>query len=338
MMRANLRDIVTKIEMIVPLKATDTVLDIGCNDGTLLDSYQTSGLDKIGFDPAVNIVQSARDKGLEVVNDFFTHSAFAKVRPGKKARAVTSIAMFYDLEQPGSFVKDVSQLLADDGVWVIELSYLPFMLQKNSFDTVCHEHLEYYTLRQIEYLLKPEKLQVYKLEFNDANGGSFRIFIRRAAVGSPPAEDAAIIAATRVREKELLLDTDHPYEAFATASEKVRDDLKRLLSELQAAGKVVHAYGASTKGNTILQYCAVDYRNVARAADRNPEKWGRRTLGTDIPIISEEQSRAEKPDYYLVLPWHFMEVFIKREEDFLKRGGKFIIPMPEVKVVGFGEV
>ena len=333
-MRANLSDLVTKAEKFVELKNGDTVLDIGCNDGTLLCFYQNEGLDKLGFDPAQNIAEIAKGKGLNVVNDFFSFEAYTKARPNVKAKLVTSIAMFYDLEEPRKFVHDVASLLADDGVWVIEQSYLPFMLEKNSFDTICHEHLEYYSLKQIEWMLERENLQVQKIEFNDINGGSFRLFIRQRRFGDIPPIEALEISRVRENEKSLGLETDAPYKAFCEASLKVGQDLRNLLIELKESGKSVYLYGASTKGNTILQFCDIDQNLVKKAADRNPDKWERFTLGTNIPIISEEQARAENPDYFLVLPWHFFEGFKKREEAFIKRGGKFILPLPEVQIIG----
>jgi hypothetical protein len=312
-MRANLLDIVTEAEKFVELKHGDTVLDIGCNDGTLLCSYQTQGLDKLGFDPAQNIVEIAKGKGLNVVNDFFSFETYAKVRPNVKAKVVTSIAMFYDLEEPSKFVHDVASLLADDGVWIIEQSYLPFMLERNSFDTICHEHLEYYSLKQIEWMLEREKLQVHKIEFNDINGGSFRLFIRPHNFGYVAENRAIDISRIREKEKVIGLDTDAPYKAFRESSLKVCEDLRNLLIGLKESDKSVYIYGASTKGNTILPFCDIAQNLVKKAADRNPDKWGRFTLGTNIPIISEEQARAENPDYFLVLPWHFFEVFKKRE-------------------------
>jgi hypothetical protein len=333
-MRANLSDIVTKAEKFVELKNGDTVLDIGCNDGTLLCCYQNEGLDKLGFDPAQNIAEIAKGKGLNVLNDFFSFEAYTKARPNVKAKIVTSIAMFYDLEEPRKFVHDVASLLADDGVWVIEQSYLPFMLDKNSFDTICHEHLEYYSLKQIEWMLERENLQIQKIEFNDINGGSFRLFIRQRRFGDIPHTEALEISRVRENEKALGLETDAPYKAFREASLKVGQDLRNLLIELKESSKSVYLYGASTKGNTILQFCDIDHNLVKKAADRNPDKWGRFTLGTNIPIISEEQARAENPDYFLVLPWHFFEVFKKREEAFLKQGGKFILPLPDVQIIG----
>jgi hypothetical protein len=333
LMRINLGSIAASVESVADLRSGDTVLDIGCNDGTLLDSYGVKGLDKVGFDPVLSIARSATEKGIFVVNDFFSSQRFREVRPGRKPRAITSIAMFYDLEQPLEFAKDVAGLLADGGVWVIELSYLPTMLAKISFDTVCHEHLEFYALRQIDWMAERAGLTVGRVELNEVNGGSFRVLLRKRGL-EWRAADRETVEAMRRRERDLGLDTDAPYRSFRDASQRIRDELQRLLQGLKAKGKKVYVYGASTKGNTLLQYCGIDHRLVDKAADRNPEKWGRHTLGTGIPIISEEQARAEKPDYFLVLPWHFFSGFVTREAEFLAHGGKFILPLPQVKIVG----
>jgi NDP-4-keto-2,6-dideoxyhexose 3-C-methyltransferase len=337
MMRAHLRDIAAKIEQMVDLRGGDIVLDIGCNDGTLLDSYQTAGIDKLGFDPAGNVVESARQKGLDVVNDFFSFQSYVKVRPNMKVRVITSIAMFYDLENPRQFIRDVASVLSDDGIWVLELSYLPLMLQKNSYDTICHEHLEYYALKPIEGMLQREQLQVHRIEFNDINGGSFRLYIRKDTFGPVLQHDRLFLDKVRADERALGLDKDRPYMLFREAVSRLRGELRGLLVELREAGKSVYVYGASTKGNIILQFCGIDNALVAKAADRNPMKWGMRTLGTGIPIVSEEEARSENPDYFLVLPWHFLASFINREKIFLNRGGKFIVPLPEVQIVGKDE-
>jgi hypothetical protein len=333
-MRANLRDIVQKIESMVRLAPGDVVADIGCNDGTLLSYYRDSGIDRLGFDPAENVSRLAREKGLEVVRDFFSSAAFRRARPGKKARVVTSIAMFYDLEDPGVFAGEVAAIMAEDGVWVIELSYLPFMLSNNSYDTICHEHLEYYSLRQIRWMLDRHGLKVHGIEFNDINGGSFRLFIRREETGPVPGEIQQTIRAVEEREERLGLATDAPYLRFKERAVKVSRELRSFLADITSSGKKVYIYGASTKGNTILQYCGIDRTLIAKAADRNPEKWGKRTPGSDIPIISEDEARRESPDYFLVLPWPFIDVFTRREQEFLARGGKFILPLPEVRTIG----
>jgi NDP-4-keto-2,6-dideoxyhexose 3-C-methyltransferase len=335
-MRSHLAEIAAAAETRCVLQPGDTVLDIGCNDGTLLCSYRTQALDRVGIDASANTVKLAREKGLEVVNSYFSAAAFASVRPNRKARVITSIAMFYDLEDPRQFAADVASILADDGLWVIELSYLPLMLQQNSYDTVCHEHLEYYSLKPIEWLLAAENLMVQDIEFNEINGGSFRLFIRRQNNSGNGATET--VRDVRAAEECLQLDTDLTYRSFAGNAFRVRDDLKTLLTRLIKEEQKIYLYGASTKGNTILQFCEIDNSMVPKAAERNANKWGRHTLGTNIEIISEAQARDEQPDYFLVLPWHFFNEFKLREKTFLERGGKFILPLPEVKVVGISDL
>jgi len=333
-MRDNLREIAHKAEKMAALQPGDTVLDIGCNDGTLLKSYATEDPDRIGFDPAGDVTQYALGHGIQVEKFFFSAELYRLARPNRPARIVTSIAMLYDLENPLAFTREVASVLAPDGVWVIELSYVVRMLQTNSFDTICHEHLEYYALRQIEWMASHAGLVLHDVEFNDINGGSFRLFLRPESAGSVPVECAARIAAARAEESRISLDTEVPYEAFRAGATRVRSDVQRLIEEIHGRGEKVYVYGASTKGNVILQYCGIDATVIPAAADRNPDKWGSHMLGTGIPIISEEQGRSDRPDYFLVLPYHFVAEFRKREKKYLSSGGKFILPIPEVRVVG----
>lgn len=333
-MRDNLAGIAQMAEDLAGVQAGDLVIDIGCNDGTLLKSYRTKGLRLLGFDPASNIVEYAKANGVPVVNDFFSAANLRAVYPEEKPKVITSIAMFYDLENPHLFVGDIKSLLHERGIWILELSYLPTMLEMNSFDTLCHEHLEYYSLAPLERLLAEHQLEVVDVTLNDINGGSFRIAVGHAGKISPPAEARARVQQLRLREFELALDTDAPYAVFRKNIEKIRKDLLAFLKKAKAQKKRVHGYGASTKGNTILQYCGVTPALVPAVADRNQDKWGSFTIGTNLPIISEEASRKQKPDYYLVLPWHFIAEFKKREAEFLARGGKFLLPMPEVHLVG----
>ena len=332
-MTENLHGIAQGAEAIVGLESGDLVVDIGCNDGTLLDGYQAKGLRYLGFDPS-DVGRYAVEKGYEVVHDFYNYEALHRRRPDQKAKVVTSIAMFYDLEQPRVFVADVAQALAERGIWVMELHYLPTMLEANAFDAIVHEHLEYYSLATIERLVGEEGLEVVAAELNDMNGGSIRLFIGHAGQHEQSSEQAAGLRDLRIAEFEMALDSPEPYEAFRVRVERVRDELAAMCREFVAAGKTIHVYGASTKGNTILQFAGIDNTLIAAAADRNPDKWGSETIATKIPIISEEDSRAAKPDYYLALPWHFLDEFIERESEFLARGGKFIVPLPEVRVVG----
>jgi hypothetical protein len=331
-MTRNLHQIAAQAEAMVNLSPGDLVIDIGCNDGTLLDGYRASDLRHLGFDPS-DVSRYAVEKGYEVVRDFYSHEHVQQRYVDRKARIITSIAMFYDLEYPCAFVEEVSRTLADDGVWVIELHYLPAMLDMNQFDAIVHEHLEYYSLAVIERLLGDAGLRAVRAEVNDINGGSIRLFIRRAGHFEADGEDAATLQQLRVREFEMALDAPEPYERFAAAAERVREDLAATCRRIVEEGKTIHVYGASTKGNTILQYAGIDRTLVPYAADRNPDKHGSETIGTGIPIISEAQSRELRPDYYLALPWHFLDEFLDRERAFLERGGQFIVPMPEVRVV-----
>jgi hypothetical protein len=332
-MTENLHGIARGVEAIVSLESGDLVVDIGCNDGTLLDGYQAEGLRYLGFDPS-DVARYAIEKGYDVVNDFYSAQALRARRPDQKAKAITSIAMFYDLEYPRTFVADVAEALAERGIWVMELHYLPMMLEANAFDAIVHEHLEYYSLAVIERLVGEEGLEVVSAELNDMNGGSIRLFIGHAGQHTRTPEQLEALSALRVKEFELALDSPEPYEAFRLGSERVRDDLIAMCKQFHDEGKKIHVYGASTKGNTILQYAGLDNSYIEAAADRNPDKFGSETIATKIPIISEEDSRAMNPDYYLALPWHFLEEFLEREQEFLKRGGKFIVPLPEVRVVG----
>jgi NDP-4-keto-2,6-dideoxyhexose 3-C-methyltransferase len=331
-MTANLHEIAMQAEAMADLRAGDLVIDIGCNDGTLLDGYHAASLNYLGFDPS-DVGRHAVEKGYEVVRDFYSYDHLHQRRVDRKARIITSIAMFYDLEHPCAFVEEVARALADDGVWVMELHYLPTMLAMNQFDAIVHEHLEYYSLAVIERVLSEAGLGVVRSELNPINGGSVRLFIRRAANFSATGEDAERLQRLRVREFEMALDAPEPYEHFAAAAEGVRKDLAAVCRNLVEEGKTIHIYGASTKGNTILQYAGIDSSLIPYAADRNPDKHGSETIGTGIPIISEERSRELQPDYYLALPWHFMDEFLGRESEFLDRGGQFIVPMPEVRIV-----
>jgi hypothetical protein len=336
-MTENLHGIARAIEDLVQLQPGDLVVDIGCNDGTLFDGYHAKELRFLGFDPS-DISHYAVEKGYDVVKDFYSHEALRRRHPDQKASAITTIAMLYDLEQPRSFVVDVAEALAERGIWVIELHYLPTMLEMNAFDVIVHEHLEYYSLAVLERLLGEGGLEVVSAELNDINGGSIRLFVGHEGRHERSAEQAERLQELRVKEFELALDSPEPYEEFRRNVERVRDELAATCRRICDEGKTIHVYGASTKGNTILQYAGIDNSLISAAADRNPDKWGSETIGTKIPIISEEESRAMKPDYYLALPWHFLDEFIKRESEFLARGGRFIVPLPEVRLVRAQEV
>ncbi len=333
-MRDHLASITRMAASIAQPNAGDLVMDIGCNDGTLLKSYQTPGLKILGFDPATNIVAYAKANGVPVVNDFFSAASFRQASPDQKPKIITSIAMFYDLENPHSFVGDIKSILHEQGVWILELSYLPSMLEMNSFDTICHEHLEYYSLAPMERLLAEHDLEVLDVTLNDINGGSFCLAVGHAGRVNPTEAARERVQELRLKEFEMALDTDAPYAEFRKNIVKIKKDLLAFLKKAKTQKKLVHGYGASTKGNITLQYCGITPKLLPAVADRNPDKWGSHTIGTNIPIISEEDSRKKKPHYYLVLPWHFIDEFKQREQEFLAHGGKFLLPMPTVRLVG----
>jgi len=329
-MRDHLKGIADEAAGMVEKKDA-SVLDIGCNDGTLLNSYH-KGFIKFGIDPS-DVAQEIKGD-IKVVQDTFPSEQLEQVARHAKFDIITSIAMFYDLEDPVAFVKNIKQSLAPDGIWIFEMSYMPTMLKMNSYDTICHEHLEYYSLAVIEEILERASMKVVRVGMNDINGGSIRCYATHGENFRFTRKDYAhTLDALRQEEFDLELDTDKPYRNFQERINVHREELTSLLKKLKSEGMKIHLYGASTKGNTILQWCGIDRFIIDYAADRNPDKNGARTLGTDIPIIDEAASRAMNPDYYLVLPWHFKKEFLEREKETLNRGIGMIFPLPTIEVI-----
>lgn len=327
-MRNHLKNIVESVTQLIN-KANASVLDIGCNDGTLLNFYPTS-YEKFGCDPS-DVAQEV--KTAKVVQDIFPSEQLFNLLKGKQLDVITSIAMFYDLESPVDFVNGIKKYLAPNGVWIFEMSYMPRMLELDSYDTICHEHLEFYSLAVLEKICTIAGMKIFKIEFNDINGGSIRCYATHKEFGGyDNVENQKLLNEIRHKEFDLELDTDKPYIAFQQRIETLKNDTYTLIAKLKKEGKKIHIYGASTKGNTILQWCNIDSTLVDYAAERNPDKYGATTLGTNIPIISEEESRAMNPDYYLVLPWHFKDEFVVREKEALEKGTGFIFPVPKVEV------
>lgn len=327
-MRNHLKDIVDTTLLLLN-KDKSNVLDIGCNDGTLLD-YYPQNFEKYGCDPS-DVAQEV--KNAKVVQDIFPSAELNSVMGNSKMDIITSIAMFYDLENPVDFVKNIKHFLSSEGIWVFEMSYMPHMLELDSYDTICHEHLEFYSLAVLEKIAAMAGMKIFKIAFNDINGGSIRCYATHTESGLyTNKENHKFMNEIRQKEFDLELDTDKPYVAFQYRIEKVKNDLHDLLVDLKRQGKKVHVYGASTKGNTILQWCDINSMLVEYAAERNPDKYGAFTLGTNIPIIIEAESRAMNPDYYLVLPWHFKAEFIQREKEALEKGTGFIFPIPKIDI------
>ncbi len=329
-MRSHLQEIAEQA-LTMSGQVAGRALDIGCNDGTLLRCYPAT-MTKVGIDPSDIAQEISGD--ITVIQDVFPSNELVTRMGETLFDIITSIAMFYDLEDPVAFTRGIKRMLAPDGLWVFEMSYMPLMLKMNSYDTICHEHLEYYSLAVIENILRRAEMKVVNAELNSINGGSIRCFATHTSSFAYRREEfAQNLQRLRQDEFDLELDTDKPYKNFQDHINVHREELMSLLKKLKKEGKRIHLYGASTKGNTILQWCGIDNRIVDVAADRNPDKHGAFTLGTDIPIVSEEQSRAMQPDYYLVLPWHFKGEFLQREKAMLDRGTRLIFPLPTIEVV-----
>ncbi len=329
-MRDHLRSIATEAAALSNASRA-MVLDIGCNDGTLL-GYYPDDYSKVGVDPA-NVALSSPIR-FQLIQDVFPSEELRNVPGFRKFDIITSIAMFYDLEDPVAFARGIREFLAPDGVWIFEMSYMPSMLETNSYDTICHEHLEYYSLAVIENILRRADLKAFRATLNPINGGSIRVYAAHIAnfrFKNPAYTEE--LRNLRQREFDMELDTDKPYRNFQDRINVHRQELNALLKKLKRDGKRLHIYGASTKGNTILQWCGIDNRIIDFAAERNPDKFGAQTLGTDIPIISEEDSRKMRPDYYLVLPWHFATEFLARERETIAGGTGMIFPLPHIKIV-----
>lgn len=341
-MRDALATIASTGETLMHLSAGDSVLDIGCNDGTLLAAYRTPGIFRIGFDPARNLAAYSSKIADRIVVGFYEREAFLADPDlrGKRPKLVTSIAMFYDLEDPRRFVADIREVMDPNGLWIVQMSYLPLMLSQNEIGNVCHEHLEYYSLASLEYLLDLEGFAIVDAELNDVNGGSICAYIRRKDADENTFADPTYralamerVQTLRQEEAKLRLDSKEPYLEFATWVERIKNDVVSFVRDHAKQGRTTYVYGASTKGNTVLQYYGLDSSVIAGAAERNRDKWGRVTVGTHIPIVSEEDARAAKPDFFLVLPWHFLREFQEREKQYLLDGGRFIVPAPHFALI-----
>jgi C-methyltransferase C-terminal domain/Putative zinc binding domain/Methyltransferase domain len=312
------------------LKPGDTVLDIGSNDCTSLKAYSVTGLTRVGIDPTGQKFIDYYPDEVKLVTDFFSATAFRSVSQAP-AKVVTSIAMFYDLEDPIAFAREIESILAPDGIWHFEQSYMPSMLRMSSYDTICHEHLEFYSLSVVKKILDAAELKIIDVQMNAVNGGSFAVSAakKKSSVKANP----TVVDWLLEQEGRMGLHTPRPYREFEDRVYRHREDLQRLLQALVADGKRIVGYGASTKGNVVLQFCGISEKELCAVAEVNPDKFGRFTPGSNIPIISEAEARAMKPDYFLVLPWHFKEGILRREQAFLDAGGKMIFPFPEIEIV-----
>ncbi len=319
------------LEALVDLRPEDTVLDIGSNDGTLLGSYAIDGIRRLGIDPTAARFLEFYPENSEVLADFFSVKAYRSLSD-TPARVITSVAMFYDLERPADFARDVAACLAEDGVWHFEQSYMPSMLRLTSYDTVCHEHLEYYSLEVISRILAEAGLDLIDVRFNSVNGGSFAV--TAAPSGSSRSRQDVLVDWLMRQEERLGLRTPGPFREFEERVFRHRNDFVDLVRTLRGSGASVMGYGASTKGNVLLQFCGFTPDDISAIGEVNEEKFGRVTPGTGIPILPEQEVRDANPDYLIVFPWHFREGIVERESEYLRNGGRMIFPLPEIEIVG----
>lgn len=319
------------IEQYVKPETSDLVVDIGSNDATSLKAYRGK-FRKVGIDPTGNKFKEFYTNDIILLPDFFSgETFFSAFNKNDRAKIITSIAMFYDLEEPKRFIMDIESVLADDGVWHFEQSYMPSMLRTNSYDTICHEHLEFYSFKVVKEMLEDCSMRVIDVQMNAINGGSFAVTACKAKAQYK--SNLPVIKWMLKQESDMGLDTPKPYRDFEERVFRHRKSLRELIEALVDDGKTIIGYGASTKGNVLLQFCGLTSRHIPYIAEVNQEKFGSYTQGTNIPIISEKEAKAMNPDYLLVLPWHFKHTILDREKEYIRNGGKFIFPLPEIEII-----
>jgi NDP-4-keto-2,6-dideoxyhexose 3-C-methyltransferase len=319
-MNKALKDIYRDVIKLNFLKNKDVVLDIGANDGTLLSNFKENFL-TIGCEPARNLVTELKKNCHYLINDFWSSNLLVNLLKKEnisRPKLITAIGMFYDLEDPSKFIKDAANVLHEEGVFIAQLMCLDSMLDQNDLGNICHEHLEFYSFKSLKYLFEKNGLKIFKIEKNNINGGSYRVYAKKNLNNSINFKEN--LSLKRIR-------------SFIKIVEKNKKKCLEFLVNAKKNNKKVFVYGASTKGNTLLQYYGIDKQLIPYAAERSPEKWGKYTIGTGIKIISEKQARELKPHYFFVLPYGFINEFIERESDWLKEGGKFLIPYPNFKVI-----
>lgn len=335
-----LGNIVLEICSRIKYNRSDIWLDIACNDGTMMKQIPSDFI-KIGIDPSDDTFYNESSKYGTVIQDYFSFEAYKRAGVGDlKAKVITTIAMFYDLSDPTTFIDDINKILDDNGIWVLQLSYTPLMIKQLAFDNICHEHRYYYSLRTITNLLNRHNLKIVDCELNDVNGGSFRIYVQKniaepSSFGTAPLRDVCQFRINSILEYEEKINIESPavWEEFQNNIDELKEQTVSFIKTEVSKGKIIYGYGASTKGNTLLQYFNLDNSLIKAIVERSEYKFGLKTIGSNIPIISEEEMRQNPPDYLLILPWHFINEFINREKNFLLQGGKFIVPCPKFQII-----
>lgn len=341
-MPRELNNIVEQVVKRVKYSNGDIWLDIACNDGTMF-KFIPDSFNKLGIDPSDDSYLCESSKLAKVVQEYFSYDAYLKTGFGhQKCKVITSIAMFYDLDNPHTFIEDIIKILDDDGVWVMQLSYTPLMLMQMAFDNICHEHVYYYSLKSLKILFEQHNLKIVDAEINDANGGSVRVYIQKEIAKLSSFGTAHLRDVCKFRVESLLdyesknydITSEETWQIFAEKLNNLKNQTVNFIKSEKAQGKKVYGYGASTKGNTLLQFYGLDHNYIDAIAERSPYKFGLKTVGTNIPIVSEQEMRDAKPDYLLILPWCFVSEFVQREREYLESGGKFIVPCPDFQILG----
>jgi len=330
-MKNQLREISAKVEKFFNLKDDDVVLDIGSNDGTLLRSYELPNITLVGVEPADNLVNEGKVGLSHFIHDFWNYESYFKV-VGKKAKVITALGMFYDMENPNQFINDVAKALDENGIFIAQLMCLKNMIDSNDVGNICHEHLEFYSFASLEYLFEKNGLEIFDIEINNVNGGSYRLYARLKG-SNVEGEKGGLERVQKVKDDEKDIKDIKTYHDFYKRIEDNKNKCVEFIKKEVQKGKKVWVYGASTKGNTILQYYGLNSDLIEGASERTPSKWGKYTIGSMIPIYSEEKAREVNPDYFLVLPFAFFNEFYQREKEWRSKGGKFIVPLPEFRVV-----
>ena len=319
-----------KLKKFSDLKSDDMVIDIGSNDGTFLLNFKKSNK-LIGIDPTIKKLKKYYRKDIITISDFFSAQTISKYVENKKAKIITSISMFYDLPSPIEFAQNIYECLDDNGIWHLEQSYMPLMLKNISYDTICHEHLEYYSLKTIKYIFDQAGFKIIDLEFNDINGGSFALTVSKKKSKYP--EYSKIVDWLLLKEEKSKYNSTITHMKFFESVKQHKKLLQDLLLNLADMKKKVIGYGASTKGNVILQYCNLSSKNIKFIVDVNKDKNNKYTPGSLINIVSEKKIKKYQPDYMLVLPWHFKNFILQKEKNYLRHGGKLIFPLPDIEIV-----
>jgi len=324
-MRMGLKNLYQESLKHVKIKKNDVVLDIGANDGTLLNYYKKKKFKTIGCEPAKNLNKYLKKNCNFMLNDFWSKKNLMKILKKNnlaKPKIITAIGMFYDLENPNNFIKDAAESLDENGIFISQLMCLKSMVEKNDLGNICHEHIEFYSLKSLKFLFENNGLEIFKIEENDINGGSYRIYCRKFNKGSIKLKN------------ENVLKLMH---GFINRVKKNKKVITKFIKNKIKDNKKIYLYGASTKGNTVLQYYGINNKMIPYAAERSSEKWGRHTVGSGIKIISEKTARKLNPDFFFITPWGFVKEFVKRERNWLKGGGSFILPFPKFKLIKFNE-